>query len=59
MFFALNMTKQTTHLPQCFHLQGITLPSWSMQQHSKKHTYEKKLGPLSTWQSQKIINTNF
>lgn len=30
-----------------------------MQQHSKKHTYEKKLGPLSTRQSQKIINTNF
>lgn len=58
MFFTFNRTKQTIYVPQSFHLQGTTLPSLSMQQHSKKHTYTK-LDPLSTQQSQKIINTKF
>lgn len=35
MFFTFNMAKQSVQLPQCFHLQGIILPSWSMQQDSK------------------------
>lgn len=59
-FFYFKYDRQATYLPQYFHLWGITLPSWSMQQHSKKHTFFfLKYAPCLLESLRKLVILNF